>query len=274
MQQVMLSSGRRMPVLGMGTATYPVPPDEIMTSAVIDAIELGYRHFDTASVYGSERAVGQAIAAALERGLIRSRDELFVTTKLWCTDMHADGVVRALQESLRTLGLEYIDLYLIHYPVRLKGDKQMVFTSEDMIPLDMPTVWEAMEKCQGLGLAKSIGVSNFTCRKLADLLSHAKIPPAVNQVSLNSIDSFLKNIYFFLLDVKLKVEINPVWQQRKLRDFCSEKGIHVTAYSLLGAVGVFWGSNAVLECEEVKRIAESMGKSRAQVTTFSVQSFV
>ncbi|XP_009408565.2 non-functional NADPH-dependent codeinone reductase 2 isoform X2 [Musa acuminata AAA Group] len=225
MQQVVLSSGRRMPVLGMGTATYPVPPDEIMTSAVIDAIELGYRHFDTASIYGSERAVGQAIATALERGLIRSRDELFVTTKLWCTDMHADRVVPALQESLR-----------------LKGDKQIVFTSEDMIPLDMPTVWEAMEKCQSLGLAKSIGVSNFTCRKLADLLSHAKVPPAVNQV-----------------------EINPIWQQRKLRDFCSEKGIHVTAYSLLGAIGVFWGSNDVLECEEVKRIAQSTGKSRAQV---------
>ncbi|RRT77668.1 hypothetical protein B296_00000849 [Ensete ventricosum] len=210
MQQVMLSSGRRMPVLGMGTATYPVPPDEIMTSAVIDAIELGYRHFDTASVYGSERAVGQAIAAALERGLIRSRDELFVTTKLWCTDMHADGVVPALQESLRTLGLEYIDLYLIHYPVRLKGDKQMVFTSEDMIPLDMPTVWEAMEKCQGLGLAKSIGVSNFTCRKLADLLSHAKIPPAVNQL-----ESF--GVVMQCWNVKRSKELLSLWEKAEPR---------------------------------------------------------
>ncbi|CAD5191461.1 unnamed protein product [Musa acuminata subsp. malaccensis] len=218
--QVVLNSGRRMPVLGMGTATYPVPPDETTTTAVIDAIGLGYRHLDTASVYCSERAVGRAIATALERGLIGSRDELFVTTKLWCTDMHADRVVPALQESLRTLGLEYIDLYLIHYPVRLKGEKRMVFTGEDMIPLDMPTVWEAMEKCQSLGLAKSIGVSNFTCKKLADLLNHARIPPAVNQV-----------------------EVNPIWQQRKLRDFCSEKGIHVSAYSPLGAVGVLWGSN-------------------------------
>ncbi|XP_064949236.1 non-functional NADPH-dependent codeinone reductase 2-like [Musa acuminata AAA Group] len=240
--QVVLNSGRRMPVLGMGTATYPVPPDETITTAVIDAIGLGYRHLDTASVYGSERAVGRAIATALERGLIGSRDELFVTTKLWCTDMHADRVVPALQESLRTLGLEYIDLYLIHYPVRLKGEKRMVFTGEDMIPLDMPTVWEAMEKCQSLGLAKSIGVSNFTCKKLADLLNHARIPPAVNQV-----------------------EVNPIWQQRKLRDFCSEKGIHVSAYSPLGAVGVLWGSNEVMECEEVKRIAQSMGKSIAQV---------
>ena len=94
----------------------------------------------------------------------------------------------------RTLGLEYIDLYLIHYPVRLKGEKRMVFTSEDIIPLDMSTVWEAMEKCQSLGLAKSIGVSNFTCKKLADLLNHARIPPAVNQVSRNSIES----IPFFL----------------------------------------------------------------------------
>ncbi|CAL9148530.1 non-functional NADPH-dependent codeinone reductase 2-like [Musa acuminata AAA Group] len=240
--QVVLNSGRRMPLLGMGTATYPVPPDETITTAVIDAIGLGYRHLDTASVYGSERAVGRAIATALERGLIGSRDELFVTTKLWCTDMHADRVVPALQESLRTLGLEYIDLYLIHHPVRLKGEKRMVFTGEDVIPLDMPTVWEAMEKCQSLGLAKSIGVSNFTCKKLADLLNHARIPPAVNQV-----------------------EVNPIWQQRKLRDFCSEKGIHVSAYSPLGAIGVFWGSNEVMECEEVKRIAQSVGKSIAQV---------
>ncbi|RRT77672.1 hypothetical protein GW17_00006094 [Ensete ventricosum] len=245
--QVGLNSGRRMPVLGMGTATYPIPPDETITTAVIDAIALGYRHFDTASVYGSERAVGRAIATALERGLVGSREELFVTTKLWCTDMHADRVVPALQESLRTLGLEYIDLYLIHYPVRLKGEKQIVFTSEDMMTVDMPTVWEAMEKCQSLGLAKSIGVSNFTCKKLADLLNHARIPPAVNQVSRHC------------------VEVHPIWQQRKLRDFCSEKGIHVSAYSPLGAVGVFWGSDAVLECEEVKRIAQSMGKSRAQV---------
>ncbi|CAL9073215.1 unnamed protein product [Musa textilis] len=240
--QVVLNSGRRMPVLGMGTATYPVAPDETITTAVIEAIRLGYRHFDTASLYGSERAVGRAIATAVERGLISSRDELFVTTKLWCTDMHADRVVPALQASLRTLGLEYIDLYLIHYPVRLKGEIQMVFASDDVTTVDMPTVWEAMEKCQSLGLAKSVGVSNFTCKKLADLLNHARIPPAVNQV-----------------------EVHPVWQQRKLRDFCSEKGIHVSAYSPLGAVGVLWGSNAVLECEEVKRIAESMGKSRAQV---------
>lgn len=82
----------------------------------------------------------------------------------------------------RTLGLDYVDLYLVHFPVRLKGEKSMVFTNEDMIPLDMPSVWEAMERCQSLGLAKSIGVSNFTCKKIIDLLQHAKIPPAVNQV--------------------------------------------------------------------------------------------
>ncbi|WOK93182.1 hypothetical protein Cni_G01876 [Canna indica] len=244
MPEVELSSGRKMPLLGMGTATFPVPSDDsATTAAVIAAIELGYRHFDTACVYGSERAVGKAIAAALERGLIGSRQEIFVTTKLWCTDMYADAVVPALQESIRNLGLEYVDLYLIHYPVRLKGEKNMVFTSESILPMeDLPRVWEAMERCQALGFAKSIGVSNFTLHKLSHFLPHAKIPPAVNQV-----------------------EMHPLWQQKKLREFCTEKGIHVSAYSPLGAIGVLWGTNAVLDCDEVKRIAQSTGKTRAQV---------
>ncbi|KAG1342678.1 putative Methylecgonone reductase [Cocos nucifera] len=97
---IVLNSGRRMPVLGMGTATHPIPPEQTVFEAVVRAMELGYRHFDSASLYGSERPIGRAISFALEKGLIGSRDELFITTKLWCTDMHRDRVLPALHHSL------------------------------------------------------------------------------------------------------------------------------------------------------------------------------
>lgn len=110
--------------------------------------------------------------------------------------------------------------------------------------MDFRSVWEAMEECHKLGLAKSIGVSNFSCKKLENLLATAKIPPAVNQV-----------------------EISPLWQQKKIREFCEEKGIHVTAYSPLGAKGMLWGTNNVMECQVLKEIAAARGKSMAQMGT-------
>ena len=101
MPEIVLNSGGRMPVLGMGTATYPVPPAEAVESAVYEAIKLGYRHFDSASLYESERPLGQAVARAVEDGLIGSRDELFITSKLWCADAHPEGVLPAIRETLR-----------------------------------------------------------------------------------------------------------------------------------------------------------------------------
>lgn len=237
-----LNSGGRMPVLGMGTATYPVPPPEEVEAAVYEAIKLGYRHFDSASLYQSERPLGQAVARALDDGLIRERDELFITSKLWCTDAHPDGVLPAIRDTLQALGMDYVDLYLVHFPVRLRGEKWFVFSGEDVIPLDMEGTWEAMEECKRLGLAKAIGVSNFTCKKLEQLLTNAKIVPAVNQV-----------------------EMHPLWQQTKLREFCAEKGIHVSAYSPLGGIGVMWGTPAVFENEEIRSIAASLRISVAQV---------
>lgn len=231
-----------MPVLGMGTATYPVPPPEAVEAAVYEGIKLGYRHFDSASLYQSERPLGRAVARALDHGLIVGREELFITSKLWCTDTHPDGVLPAIRDTLRALEMDYVDLYLIHFPARLRGEKRFVFSGEDVTPLDMRGTWEAMEECKRLGLAKAIGVSNFTCKKLEQLLTDAKIVPAVNQV-----------------------EMHPLWQQTKLREFCEEKGIHISAYSPLGGKGVIWGTPAVLENEEIRSIAASLGKSVAQV---------
>ncbi|KAL8106273.1 (1S)-1,7-diacetoxy-luvungin A aldo-keto reductase-like [Apium graveolens] len=232
-----------MPVLGLGTGAYPPPPPETVIKAVLEAMELGYRMFDTASFYQTEEAVGEAISQAISRGLIKSRDEVFLTSKAWCTDNHGDRILPALQKTLQNMKLEYLDQYLIHWPVSLKPDANVFHLKpEDVVPMDIKSVWTAMEECQTLGLTRSIGVSNFTCRKLADLLAFAKIPPAINQV-----------------------EMNPAWQQGKLREFCQAKGIKIAAFSPLGASGAFWGTKGVLESVVLKEIAKSKGKSVAQV---------
>ncbi|KAF5182955.1 Methylecgonone reductase [Thalictrum thalictroides] len=241
--ETMLNSGHRMPLLGMGTAAYPLSSSQLVESAVTAAIELGYRHFDTASAYQSEPPLGRAISEALRTGMISSRDELFVTTKLW--PGHADPhlVVPALRDSLKALGLDYVDLYLIHFPGRFNlTETTFDVKKENVFPLDTQGTWQAMEECCRLGLAKSIGVSNFSCKKLSQVLDLATIPPAVNQV-----------------------EMHPLWDQKRLREFCAEKGIHVSAYSPLGGKGAVWGSNAVLESEEIKQIAQAKGKSIAQI---------
>ncbi|KAK9277910.1 hypothetical protein L1049_027467 [Liquidambar formosana] len=242
--EVVLSSGQKMPVIGTGTASNPLPPPHQLTSILVDAIEIGYRHFDTAAIYGSEESLGRAVVEALDRGLIKSRDEIFITSKLWCADAHPDLVLPALKNTLQKLGVEYLDLYLIHWPIRMKQGTVTGFevSKEDILPFDIKGTWEAMEECYKLGLVKSIGVSNYGTKKLSQLLQHATIPPAVNQV-----------------------EMNPAWQQGKLREFCKEKGIHVCAWSPLGANGAFWGSLAVTESPILKDIAAAKGKSLAQV---------
>ena len=231
-----------MPRIGMGTAVQGPKADPIRR-AVLRAIQIGYRHFDTAAHYETEAPIGEAAAEAVRSGAVASRDELFITSKLWCSDAHRDRVVPALRQTLRNLQMEYVDLYLVHWPVSMKpGRFKAPFTAEDFVPFDMRAVWEAMEECHRLGLAKAIGVANFSCKKLETLLSFATIPPTVNQV-----------------------EVNPVWQQRKLREFCRGKGIQLCAYSPLGAKGTHWGSDAVMDAGVLQEIAASRGKSVAQV---------
>ncbi|KAJ4711192.1 Reductase 2 [Melia azedarach] len=237
------SSSRRMPVLGLGTAASPFSGSETTKMAILEAMKLGYRHFDTATLYQTEQPLGDAIAEALSLGIVKSRDELFITSKLWCSDAHQDLVVPALQKSLDNLQLEYLDLYVIHWPVSSKpGSYEFPIKKEDFLSMDFKSVWEAMEECQNLGLTKSIGVSNFSCKKLGEVLATAKIPPAINQV-----------------------EFNPLWQQTKLREFCKANDILLTAYAPLGARGTIWGSNRVMECQLLKQIAEAKGKTVAQV---------
>ncbi|CAJ1939786.1 unnamed protein product [Sphenostylis stenocarpa] len=231
-----------MPVIGLGTAAEHNDV-EVVKSAVIEAIKMGYRHFDTAAQYGSEQALGEAIAEALQLGLIASRDDLFITSKLWCCDNHPHLLLPALQNSLQCLKLDYLDLYLIHWPISAKPEKRyMPYSEECLVPFDLKGVWAAMEEAHRLGLTKSIGVSNFSCKKLKNLVSFATIPPSVNQV-----------------------EMNIAMQQKNLREYCKAKDIIVTAYSPLGAKGTKWDINQVLDNELIKQIAQDHGKTAAQV---------
>jgi 2,5-diketo-D-gluconate reductase A len=156
-QLVTLNNGVRMPILGFGVFQVP---DEQTEQVVTDALEAGYRSIDTAASYGNEEAVGRAIAAS---GI--PREQLFITTKLWVQHTGKDTARREFDQSLRKLGLDYLDLYLIHQPMG-----------------DYYSSWHALQELYGEGLIKAIGVSNFYPDRLVDLITHNEITPAVNQV--------------------------------------------------------------------------------------------
>nr|BDE26437.1 aldo-keto reductase [Dahlia pinnata] len=238
---------RPVPVIALGTASESgiAGSEAVAPLTLIEAIKMGYRHFDTAAVYQTEKSVGEAIAEALRLGLIKSRSEIFVTTKLWCNSADRNLVLPAIKQSLKNLAVEYVDLYLIHWPLKLIQEEiKFPIPNECIAAIDIKAVWEEMEECQNLGLTKSIGVSNFSAKRIKEILSFAKIPPAVNQVEMNS-----------------------VWQQKKLNRFCKENDIIVTAYSPLGAIGNgAWGHTRVMECDVLKDIAKSKGKTVAQIS--------
>ncbi|XP_057823245.2 non-functional NADPH-dependent codeinone reductase 2 [Cryptomeria japonica] len=234
-----LNTGAQIPIIGLGTASMNTNEEDIK-AAVIAALQVGYRHFDTARVYGSEHALGKALNSAFQSGLV-SREDVFVTTKLRNTEH--DDPVAAIKDSLINLQLEYVDLFLIHWPIKLRTEIPLTpLKEEDFLPLDIKSTWQGMEQCMEMGLTKAIGVSNFSCKKIEDLLKHAKIPPAVDQV-----------------------EMHPHWHQKKLRDYCSKHNIHVSAWSPLGAPNTPWGSNAVMDNPLFQEIAQKHEKTRAQV---------
>ena len=184
---IRLRTGAQMPRVGLGV--YQSPSGEPTRRAVRDALELGYRHIDTARIYGNEADVGAAVRAS---GLPRA--EIFVTTKLWNDDQGKKTTRRALDASLERLGLDYVDLYLIHWPVQGRR-------------LDS---WKILEELHAEGKARAIGVSNYMPHHLDELLAVATTPPAVNQV-----------------------ELHPFLQQRETRAACAKHGIVVQAYSPL-----------------------------------------
>ena len=183
---IALRDGQKIPVIGLGV--YQTPPGEVTQRAVLDALALGYRHVDTARIYDNEKDVGEAL-----RRSDLPRDEVFVTTKLWNSDHGYDKTMRACDASLARLGLEQVDLYLVHWPVaRIRKD-----------------TWRAMIELRKNGKARAIGVSNFMVRHLEELLD-ADVVPEVNQI-----------------------ELHPFLYPKDVTDLCAKHGIVVEAYSPL-----------------------------------------
>ncbi|KDP22435.1 hypothetical protein JCGZ_26266 [Jatropha curcas] len=238
--QVRLNCGITMPVIGLGTYSFQ-NDDETTQLAVHNALQMGYRHFDTAKVYGSEPAIGNALAKAINDQTV-TREDIFVTSKLWGCDHH--DPVSALNQTLEKLGMEYVDMYLVHWPVKLKPWVSYPVPNEEDFDklLDIESTWAGMERCLDLGLCRCIGVSNFSSNKILSLLDSASVPPAVNQV-----------------------EMHPLWRQAKLREVCGDYKIHVSAYSPLGGPGNAWGSTAVVDHPVIKSIALKHKATPAQV---------
>ena len=232
--------GATLPALGLGT--WKAAPGEV-GSAVNAALELGYRHIDCASIYGNEAEIGVALAAAQHDGLV-PREELWITSKLW-NDCHAPGQVRpALEQTLRDLQLEHLDLYLIHWPVVHRHGVVIPGLAAEQIPLEqlpLHETWGAMEALVDAGLVRHIGVSNCSTVKLSDLLPHCRIKPAMNQI-----------------------ERHPWLQQHSLLNFCRQEGIAVTAYAPLGSATAKGPAPLLLD-PVISTIATAHDASPAQV---------
>ncbi len=197
----------------VGLGTWKATGNEVK-KAIKKAVKAGIRHIDTAAIYGNEAEIGEVLAELFMKGDFK-REDLFITSKLWNDAHHEASVIPALKESLEKLQLKYLDLYLIHWPVAIKQGVPFPSDPSDYIPLDQLPImetWKQMESAKEMGLARHIGVSNFSKKKLMDLVSKARIKPEMNQI-----------------------ELHPLLQQNELLNYCHSENILVTAYSPLGS---------------------------------------
>uniref|UniRef100_A0A0R3WMU3 Aldo_ket_red domain-containing protein n=1 Tax=Hydatigena taeniaeformis TaxID=6205 RepID=A0A0R3WMU3_HYDTA len=226
-QSLLLNSGYRIPQLGFGTFDVIRPAfidcelsaaKEVVTNAVELALSAGYRHVDCAMIYDNEAEIGKGLVAAM-RNLKLEREDIFVTSKLWCDNHAPEDVHKACELSVKRLGLEYLDLYLVHFPASFRSKEDKLFDPFDSNSVvfeyhRLEDTWKAMEELVSTGLVKSIGVSNFNKRQMERILASCTIPPAVNQV-----------------------EVNINWLNTKLIEFCHSRNIVVEGYSPLGSPG-------------------------------------
>lgn len=246
MKTITFSNGDQMPILGLGT--WKSKPGEVF-QAVLWAVEAGYRHIDCASIYNNEKEVGKALQKVFQDGLVK-REELFITSKLWNSSHRREDVKPALKQSLKDLQLEYLDLYLVHWPISFKPGVGFAEIRKDFYTYsDVPLIqtWAAMEEVKSMGLAKHIGVSNFNISKLEEILKNCAEKPEMNQV-----------------------EMHPYLPQKKLVDFCKSNGMQMTAYSPLGSgdrspAAKKADEPILLEDEVLKGLAEKHHCSTAQI---------
>ena len=248
--------GDNLPAVGFGLWKIDKPDTANLVHA---AVEAGYRHLDSAADYGNEKEAGEGIKSALAAGLCQ-REELWVTSKLWNTYHKPENVRAACEKTLSDLGLDYLDLYLIHFPIALKFvDFDVRYPPEwffdpdaeaprmEIDPVPLHQTWAAMEDLKESGLVKHIGVCNYNSALLHDLMAYAKQKPEV-----------------------LQVEAHPYLSQERLIKLAQDYGITVTAFSPLGALSyvsldMAAENESVLETDAVKTAAARLGKTPAQV---------
>ncbi len=253
---ISLANNHQLPVVGLGV--WKIDNSEV-AGVVQTAIEVGYRHLDCACDYGNEAEVGAGIRNAIQAGLCQ-REDLWITSKLWNTYHSAKHVKPALERSLSDLGLDYLDLYLIHFPIATKYvsfekryppgwffDPEAAYPKMEFDAVPIIETWQAMEELVDAGLVKNIGVCNFTTGLLTDLINQSRIRPSV-----------------------LQVELHPYLTQEKLLKYCAAQQIAVTGFSPLGALSYLPlnmadASESVLDQPVVTAIANRVQKTPAQV---------
>ncbi|XP_030385405.1 aldo-keto reductase family 1 member B1 [Scaptodrosophila lebanonensis] len=241
--KVKLSSGYDMPVLGFGT--YKMRGYQCST-AIHCAVETGYRHFDTAFYYENEKEIGEALRTQIQMGNV-SRENIFLTTKLWNTHHAPADVIRICQKQLETLGFDYVDLYLLHFPVAYKHMCDEIMKTEtdgaiETTDIDYIDTWRAMEELVRMGLVRSIGVSNFNMDQVQRIIQCSSSKPVVNQV-----------------------EIWPGFMQKDLVDYCRYNGIVVQAFAPLGQPDRELHTPIYFFSEGMKRLVKKNKRTAAQI---------
>lgn len=248
---VTLRDGGKVPQIGLGTFASDNYTPDVVADAVYGALKAGYRMVDCASVYANEREIGQAIGRAFDEGIV-TRQELFITSKVW-NDMHGKGdVILSCAQSLRDLGLDELDIYFLHWPFPnyhapgCDGDSRNPNSKPFSVERFM-VAWRQMERLVDMGLTRYIGMSNMTIPKLEAVLPLLRIQPAM-----------------------IEMEIHPSFQQKELYDYCMTRGIQVIGYCPLGSPkrperDRFPGDVSDMEMPEVVSIAKAHGIHPAQV---------